>query len=305
MICHPRIAARLFNTVLMVHPGKAAAALAGIGGRIVEGGVEISGAEPIAHVAFQHGRLPRMGTVGDRLGRAFDRAQRDPYDIVDGIAIIPIEGTLVHKGAWVESDSGETSYQGLQTQVIHAARNEKVRAIAFEIDSYGGEVSGAFETSDMIASLSKLKPTIAILSDCAFSAGYLMASAARQIIVPEQGGAGSIGVITMHIDMSKRLEANGIKVTILAAGAKKAEGNEFEPLPPEVAAEWQAELEDARNTFAGRVAKYRGDRLPKDQAMATEAGIFIGRDAIKAGLVDAVGHPSDAFQAFKKALNRA
>jgi transposase len=64
----------------------------------------------------------------------------------------------------------------------------------FEVDSLGGELAGAFETADLIARLSAEKPTLAILTDHALSAGYLLASAARQIIMPEHGRAGSIGV---------------------------------------------------------------------------------------------------------------
>jgi len=301
---HPRIAARLLNTPLMVHPAKAAAILAGLGGRVTGADLDMNGAEPVTHVAFVNGR-PSLGTIGDRLGRAFDRQGEKPYDMVGNVAIIPIEGSLVHKGAFVESSSGETSYQGIQTQVARAMKDPAVRGVAFEIDSYGGEVSGAFETSDMIADLSRAKPTIAILSDHAYSAGYLMASAARQIVLPEQGGVGSIGVITMHTDMSAALEAAGVKVTILSAGGHKADANPFEPLPEGVANTIRAELENARQMFAGRVARYRGDRLSFENAMATEARTFTGAAAVRAGLADATGHPSEVFAAFVSALNRA
>jgi signal peptide peptidase SppA len=301
---HPRIAARLLNTPLMVHPAKAAAILAGLGGRVTGADIDLSGAESVAHVAFDNGR-PSLGTVGDRLGRAIERQGQKPYDMVGNVAVIPVEGSLVHKGAFVESSSGETSYQGIQTQVARAMKDPSVKGVAFEVDSYGGEVSGAFETSDMIAALSAVKPTIAILSDHAYSAGYLMASAARQIVIPEQGGAGSIGVITMHTDMSAALERSGVKVTILSAGAHKADANPFEPLPEEVAGSIRAELEDARQMFAGRVARYRGSRLTFENAMATEARTFTGAAAVKAGLADATGHPSEVFAAFVSALNRA
>lgn len=299
----PRIAARLLNAPLMVHPGKAAAVVAGLGGRITGSAVEIGNADAIHHVAFSGGR-PSMGTVGDRLGRSFDARGQKPFDMVGGVAIIPIEGSLVHKGAWVESDSGETSYQGLQTQVSKAMRDPSVKGVAFEVDSYGGQVSGAFETSDMIAELSAVKPTIAILSDHAYSAGYLMASAARQIIVPEQGGVGSIGVITLHTDMSAALDAAGMKITILAAGAHKADGNPLQPLPDSVAARWLLELEDMRATFAGRVAAYRGGRISFEDAMATEAQTYCGAEAVEMGLADATGHPSQAFQAFVSTINQ-
>ena len=301
---HPRISARLLNTMLMVHPGKAAAILAGLGGRVTGSAIDVDGPQQVAHVAFREGR-PSFGTVGDRLGRSYERLGESPYDVVNGVAVIPIEGSLVHKGAFVESSSGETSYQGIQTQVARAMKDPAVRGVAFEVDSYGGEVSGAFETSDMIAELSRVKPTIAILSDHAYSAGYLMAAAARQIVVPEQGGAGSIGVITMHTDMSAALEKSGLKVTILAAGAHKADANPFQPLPDQVASSIMTELEGARATFAARVARYRGSRLPFENAMATEARCFTGAEAVRAGLADATGHPSEVFTAFISALNRA
>lgn len=301
---HARIAARLLNTPLMVHPRKAAAVLAGIGGRVIDGHVTFTGAEPVDHRAFQNGK-PSAGTVGDRMGRSIDRRGERPYDMVGGVAIIPIEGSLVHKGAWLESDSGETSYQGLQTQVLRAARDTAVKGVVFEVDSFGGEVSGAFETSDMIFDLSQAKPTISILSDHAYSAGYLMAAAARSIIVPEAGGCGSIGVVTMHTDISKALEASGRKVTILTAGTHKADGNPFEPLPAEVAAAIKAELEEVRQIFAGRVAAYRGARLNFKDAMATEADVYSGPAAVAAGLADATGYPSDAFASFVSLINRA
>lgn len=301
---NPRIAARLLNTPLMVHPAKAAAILAGLGGRVTGAEIDMMGPEAVTHVAFANGR-PSFGTVGDRLGRAYERAGKQPYDMVGNVAVIPIEGSLVHKGAFVESSSGETSYQGIQTQVARAMKDPAVRGVAFEIDSYGGEVSGAFETSDMIAELSASKPTIAILSDHAYSAGYLMASAARQVIVPEQGGAGSIGVITIHTDMSAALERSGVKVTILSAGAHKADANPFQPLPDDVAGAIRAELEGAREMFAARVARYRGARLTMENAMATEARIYTGAAAVSAGLADATGHPSEVFSAFVSAIHRA
>jgi signal peptide peptidase SppA len=301
----PRIASRVFNTPLMVDGRKAAAMLIGIGARFVDGGIELAGGfHPVHHTAFESGR-PSMGTIGDRLGRRVMNKNRltDFLDVVDNVAIIPVEGTLVHKGSWLDMDSGETSYQGIQTQVLAAARRPDVKGVVFEVDSYGGEVSGAFETADMIASLSAVKPTIAILTDSAYSAGYFMASAARQVIIPEQGGAGSIGVITLHQDLSKYLEMNGVKVTILASGKHKAEGNPFEALPQDVADRIRGELDLAREAFAKRVATYRGGRLTFEQAMATEADAFTGAEAVRLGLADAVGHGSDAFLAFVKAVN--
>lgn len=301
----PRIAQRVFDTELMIDERKAVAFLAGFGGRLIEGGVEFpAGIPPIDHVAFQTGRAS-MGRLSDRLGQLFDAAGRLPFDMVGDVAVIGVEGTLVHKGAFVGQASGQTSYQGLQTQVARAARSEKVKGIVFEIDSFGGEAAGAFETADMIAKLSKAKPTIAILTENALSAGYLMAAATRMISIPKMGAAGSIGVVSLHLDLSQQAQQEGVKVTIVKSGAHKTDGNAFEPLADDVRARMQARADAQRDMFAAAVGRYRGQRLTKAKAMATEAQWYSGDDAVALGLADTVARGSDAFDAFVKAINRA
>ncbi len=293
---HPRIAARLFNAPLAIHQGKAMAIIAGLGGRVLGNQIEFTGAQ-LDH----RSGTKSAGTVGDRVGRG----GKQIYDQVGACAVIPVEGTLVHKGAFVESSSGETSYQGLQAQIMRAARDPAVKGVVFEFDSCGGEVSGMFETAAMIADLSAQKPTLAILSDVAFSAAYALASACRSIVLPEQGACGSIGVITMHVDMSKALEAQGVAVTVIAAGAHKADMNPFAPLPEDVLAAAKADVELYRQAFATLVGKNRGSRFSYDDAMATEAQTYVGAEAVKMGLADATGFPSETFAAFLNELNRA
>ena len=153
MILRP-LAARLFNTPLLMHPGKLDAVLTGIGERIVQGGVALQRAgERIDHVAFENGH-PLAGRIGDRTGRRHDASGSPVFDTIDGVALIPIEGTLVHKGAYVGAYSGRTSYEGLQSQVLRAMRDPAIKAVVFEVDSFGGELAGAFETADLIARLS-------------------------------------------------------------------------------------------------------------------------------------------------------
>lgn len=299
----PHVAARLFNVPLMVDARKAAAALAGLGGRIVDAELQIVGAEPLHHVAFENGR-PSMGVVGDRLGRVIDRNGIVPFDVIEGVGIIPVEGSLVYKGAFLGQSSGDTSYQGLQAQVTRAARNLDIKGVVFEVDSFGGEVAGAFQTAEMFAALSRVKPTLAILTDNALSAGYLLASTARQIVMPEEGRVGSIGVITLHVDVSAKNAKDGLKVTIMAAGKHKADGNPFEPLAEPLRQRLLGEVEEMRQRFADAVGKFRGKRFTKQQALDTEADDYRAADAVNMGLADAVGDPHQALAAFIAEVNR-
>ena len=60
------------------------------------------------------------------------------------------------------------------------------------IDSFGGEVAGAFDLADRIRAVRAQKPVHAFVAEHALSAGYVLASQADQIILPRTGAVGSI-----------------------------------------------------------------------------------------------------------------
>ena len=287
----------------MVDARKAAVIMAAIGPRVAGAGIALGfDRAPSADTA-----LPvRAGRVGDPLGRRIEAEGRGDrmLDMVGSTAIIPIEGTLVHKGAYLNALSGETSYEGLQAKITRAGRDDRVKGVVFEVDSFGGEVAGAFETAGMIAALSQAKPTLAILTDFALSAGYLLASAARQIVLPATGAAGSIGVITMHVDYSAALAEEGLKVTVIAAGAHKADGHPAAALADDVRARLQARVDETRDLFAAAVGRFRGRRLSKRAALATEALDYHGAAAVAAGLADGVMDAGEAFTTFTARMAR-
>ena len=133
------------------------------------------------------------------------------------------------------------------------------------------------------------------------SAGYVLASQADRIVLPRTGAVGSIGVVALHTDMSGALDQKGIAVTLIHAGAHKVDANPYQPLPQAVHDQMQHELEVVRSLFAETVAAGRGDRLTHEAALATEAAVFRGTDAIAAGLADEVADPITAFHAFAAA----
>lgn len=302
-ILMPQIASRLFGEPLMIDAAKMQAILTGIGARVAEGGFVLPGIQPMERVAFEAGRPSQsMGVVGNGLERSVasyeEATGRSVVDRVGNVAIVPIEGTLVQKGKWLGTYSGQTSYEATRALIARVAANDSIKGVVLEVDSFGGQVSGAFETAAAIHALSQRKPTLAILTDFAFSAGYLMASAARQIVMPPGGGAGSIGVIAMHADLSKKLERDGIAVTLITAGAHKADGNPVLPLDEAVAKEMQARVDATYERFTAAIGSYRGVRLPQSAARATQARTYVGEAAVLAGLVDGIVEVDEAFAQF-------
>jgi len=301
MMHHAQVAQRAFNTPLMVDPAKALGFLSGLGPRIAGQEITFQGLEVDALDQAAAAIPTRASLFGNDLAQRHQRNGSQPYAVVDGIAVIEIAGTLVHRGAWIGQSSGLTSYEGIAAQLQAAVADPGVRGIALDIDSFGGEVAGAFDLADRIRAARAQKPVQAFVAEHALSAGYVLASQADRIILPRTGAVGSIGVVALHTDMSGALDQKGIAVTLIHAGTHKIDANPYKPLPEAVHNQMQRELEVVRFLFAETVAAGRGDRLSQAAALATEAAVFRGADAITDGLADDLADPVTAFHAFAAA----
>ena len=299
---HARIAARAFNTPLLVEPSKAMAFLSGLGPRILGRRVEMANDVEAPDGAAT---LPaRASLLAGGLVDSYRQQGDIPYPVVDGIAVIEIAGVLIHRGGWIGQSSGQTSYEGIAAQIEAAARDPAVHGLALEIDSFGGEVAGVFDLADRIRAIWGAKPVWAFVAEHAFSAGYALASQADRILLPRTGALGSIGVVVLHADLSGQLDQDGVRVTLIHSGRHKVDGNPYEPLPEGVRDDIQREIDVLRFLFAETVAAGRAGRLSQDAALATEAATFRGADAVAAGLADEVTDLARGFAAFRQMLAR-
>lgn len=275
----PHIAQRLFNTPLAIMPAKAEIIVSALGERF---GIS---ADFEARVASA---IP-------------ENANGSGYEVEHGVGIIPVTGTLVHKHGYIGPMSGVTGYDSIRRSLTLAVNDPKVKAIAFDIDSPGGEVSGCFELSDMIFRARGKKPMMAILSDMACSAAYAIASAADMITVPCAGVSGSVGVVACHADYSARLDKEGVKVTMIHFGDRKVDGNETSPLSDSAMEKLQADVDAMGEMFVKRIARNRG--MTVKAVRATQAGIYLGKDGVDIGFADQVLAPEHAFEALVESIS--
>lgn len=272
----PHLAQRLFNTPLALHPRKAEVVMAALTDR------------------FGLTRIQSMSDWDDD-DDSFSRQARDTgYDVVEGIAIIPVQGTLVQKLGSLRPYSGMTGYDGIRACFLRALNDGEVKAICLDIDSPGGEVAGCFDLVDEIYAARGSKPVWAILSESAYSAAYALASAADKIIVPRTGGVGSVGVIVMHVDWSQKIKNDGLQVTIITYGDRKAESNPYEPLSETARKAIQSDIDEMGRLFVSTVSRNRG--ITEKTVRDTEAACFLGADGVQLGLADRVASPDAAFR---------
>ncbi|HCU0243505.1 TPA: S49 family peptidase [Morganella morganii] len=276
----PHLAQKLFNTPLAIHPQKAEV--------IVSSLTERLGITQI--------RSAMMEDDDEYFSR---KARKDSgYDVLEGIAIIPVYGTLVQKLGTLQPYSGMTGYDGIRRVFLTAVNDPEVKGICLDIDSPGGEVAGCFDLVDLIYAERGKKPIHAILSENAFSAAYAIASAADKIYVPRTGGVGSVGVIVIHCDWSQRIKDDGLKVSIITYGNRKAESNPYVALSDEAKAAIQHDVDEMGRLFVSSVSRNRG--LSETVIRNTQAACYLAAEGVQMGLADVVASPDVAFQELMK-----
>lgn len=218
------------------------------------------------------------------------------------VAHIPLRGELVDEnGGAVQPSSGFTGYDGIRAQVMAADNDPNVAGLVMDINSPGGLIADLFELADFLMARRGNKPMRAVIRNCGASAAYTLAGCADDVTLQPLGVAGSNGVITMHADMSKAMEQDGVAVTLITSGAHKADGNPFEPLPPDVRARIQTMVDTSAARLFAHVAAARG--LTPEVVAAQEGRIYMGEEAITAGLVDKIMSWQDSIAEFEGIVN--
>jgi signal peptide peptidase SppA len=297
MMLYPHIAARAFMKPLLLEPRAGLSFLTTLAGLLARADLADRRPRPMA---FDDDREPppRLASLPLGLTR-WDAGKAFPQ--VANVAVIEVDGTLVNKNGALGPDCGMTGYDGIRTQFTAALQDPAVAGIAFYIESPGGEVAGCFDLAEFVLEARGTKPVLALVDGMAASAAYALASACDRIACSSVGLVGSIGVIVAHADFSKMLEKDGVNVSLIFAGARKADGNPFNPLPAAVRASIQAEIDAVWEQFAELVARGRG--LTPQAVKKLEADSFLAAEGAKKGLVDVVMSPADALAQFIKNLS--
>ena len=224
------------------------------------------------------------------------------YSLVGDTGVIRIEGSLIPGEAGFYRYFGVTGYEDIKAAVLQGLADKGAKRLLIYSNSGGGSVAGVEDAGDFIAQVATLKPMSAY-SEFSASAAYWLTSAAGHITTSNTSVNGSIGVIRVVTEYSKRLEKDGVTATVMRAGRYKALANPYEPLSEDGKAEIQAKLDDLYQIFVDMVAKNRGTTpVIVDQVMG-QGREFLGKRGLEVGLVDAIGDFNSAIE-YAKANQR-
>lgn len=224
--------------------------------------------------------------VEQRLGRPL-KNERVAYEVADGVAVIQMVGVMAQRANLMSEISGGVSTQMIANDIKDALANPQVNAIVLRIDSPGGTVAGTQELAKVIRAAGEKKPVVAYSDGMLASAAYWIAAATSQIVVSgDTVQVGSIGVVTTHVDVSEAEKMRGTKTTEITAGKYKRIASQYGALTEDGRKEIQSTVDYLYEVFVNDVAANRGVSVEKVLSDMADGKMFIGKQAIQAGLVD-------------------
>jgi protease-4 len=188
------------------------------------------------------------------------------------VAIVRFEGVI-----W----SG--SARQLVELLDHAQQEDRIRAVVLDIESPGGEVSASEEIYFRLLELRGHKPVVVTIGSMAASGGYYIASAADQVYAKPASLVGNVGVVSFLPTADERRFADE---NYVSTGPFKFSGGSR--------GGYMRQIEMAKLGFLEAVFAQRSDRLGLDREALAGGEIFMGLQAERLGLIDALGSSSDA-----------
>lgn len=203
------------------------------------------------------------------------------------IPVIRLNGVI---GAASRMRSG-LSFEGVAPLIEKAFSYKDAKAVALVINSPGGSPTQSGLIFKRIRDLAteKEKKVYAFTEDVAASGGYLLALAADEIYAHDASIIGSIGVISGGFGFPEAMKKIGVERRIYTAGESKSMLDPFSPEKEEDVERLKALQAEIHEYFKSLVRDRRGDKLKEARKKLFSGDVWVGKQAVRAGLVDGVG----------------
>jgi capsid assembly protease len=222
-------------------------------------------------------------------GKAPQAVESNLYTFRDGVALIPALGVISRRGNMFANASGGTSTELLDKAVRLAAVDPSVNSIVMQHDSPGGNALGIEGLARRIRAINSVKPVFSISDNEMLSASqWLGAAAGQSFLADSLSAAGSVGVVSRHVDVSEREREAGVKTTEIYAGKYKRVATQLKPLSDAGREYMQSTVDFMFTQFVNSMAAFRGVEPEAAAEQFANGKVFYGSQAVDAGLVDGI-----------------
>ena len=167
-----------------------------------------------------------------------------------------------------------------------AEKDENIKALILEIDSYGGVPVAGEEVANALKA--STKPTVTLIRQAGVSAAYWAATGAKKIYASKNSDVGSIGVTMSYLDNINKNQKEGYGFVQLSVGKYKDMGNSDKVLTEEEKALFMRDLNIVHQNFVEAISINRGIPLTDVQKIADGSSV-LGAKAKELHLIDEIG----------------
>lgn len=212
---------------------------------------------------------------------------------------VPVVGVLAHRRTW----PGDVGYDQIARALETAVGLPEVVGLLLEIDSAAGDTAGLLDLVDKVRAAGEKITIHAHVNERAEGPACVLATAAGHVSLTRTAIMGGVGALMRHVDFSARQRREGLSVTPVFAGARKNDFSHHEPLTKSALAAAEQRIKSLYHHLLQSLSRNRG--LAESTVRLQESAVFLGADAVKAGLADRVATFDQALDRLTTAAGRA
>jgi protease-4 len=212
----------------------------------------------------------------------------------DKILLIPVHGMITDTPKERFLAQSPSIVENVVSQLRKAEKDDRIKAVLFEINSPGGTITASDILYHEISSFKERtgKKIVVSMLDIATSGAYYVSLPADIITAHPTTVTGSVGVLFLQPKIAGLMEKIGFSVDVKKFGKNKDMGTPFR------------ESSEEEQRLLQKLVDDMGDRFMRlVQNALTEistARIFLADEALKLGLVDKIYYLSDAMRESKQ-----
>ena len=219
-----------------------------------------------------------------------NNVERVKLNASDKVAVLYADGQIYDSGS-----NGIVDTEVIKT-IKKIVKDDAVKALVLRVNSPGGSADASEQIWHAIKTVqAKGLPVVVSMGDYAASGGYYISCCADYIYAEPTTLTGSIGIFGTVPNISKLRENIGLDVDGVTTNKHSALTSNIlqKGMNPEERALMQAMVERGYDLFTQRCADGRGVSQDSIKAIG-EGRVWLGKDAVKIGLVDELGNINSA-----------
>lgn len=221
---------------------------------------------------------------------AMTNVERAENTATDKIAVLYAEGQIYDSGS-----EGIVEDKVLK-QIKNIHKDDAIKAVVFRVNSPGGSADASEQIWHAVKTLQeKGLPVVVSMGDYAASGGYYISCCADYIYAEPTTLTGSIGIFGTVPNISKLREKVGLDIDGVMTNKHSALQTNaiYKGMNPQEFALMQSMVERGYDLFTSRCAEGRGVSQQEIKKIG-EGRVWLGKDALKIGLVDELGNINNA-----------